>query len=427
MAYTNRILESGERVLTPPARSTHLKPPKPLTPDESASVRGAKRKRAAFEKADPERYRDATQMSFTGHSVGQVYSEMGWKDSGVGPKHYDRQLPGLADPNAAPRPQKWSELTDEQRAHTTRGLAMHGTSIPQMSHDFGAQLDQAYMRGHEHGADEPYAKTFYSTGEPRKVVDASAKELGIPGTEHAVYNALTSPNSRFSVGEGDKKRYPNNEAATAAVRHADEWGQGAHRSASTIRLPSGKKPESYGTNMAKAVKVREQINQGTPMADTVTQTGNPVWNVNTQKTAAYANSWSDTHPQFFVSDIHSGGGGMMPHLSAEKPPRYDAEGAAIMAPSNPDRPAYDKSEREKAIARVPHFHAAAHEAATQAMTARGLGSVREAQAAQWGEEQIRRGGRHGQAESRAYPDSIQPARQYERNRSFQDGAQGQLF
>ena len=65
-----------------------------------------------------------------------------------------------------------------------------------------------------------------------------------------------------------------------------------------------------------------------------------------------------------------------------------------------------KSEREKAIeqtgvgASLP-FHSAADYAARRAVMERGLGtSVRESQAAQWGEEQIKRGiVRH----SEAYP------------------------
>jgi hypothetical protein len=95
------------------------------------------------------------------------------------------------------------------------------------------------------------------------------------------------------------------------------------------------------------------------------------------KTGPYANSWSDTHPQFFVSDIHSGGGGGLPHLSSYK-------GAGE------DRAKNEKSERETAIERIPHFHSAMDYAARQAMVVRGLPSVRETQAAQWGEEQIQR-------------------------------------
>jgi hypothetical protein len=172
------------------------------------------------------------------------------------------------------------------------------------------------------------------------------------------------------------------------------------------------------------VYVREQINKGVPMAETRGVSGRPIWNEDTQKTAAYANSWSDTHPQFFVSDVHSGGGGMLPHLGHEKPPMYDEAGNIRHRPSNPDRPAYDKSEREKAIQTVPHFHAAAHEAATRAATARGLGSIREAQASQWGEEQIRRGAKHGKSEAEAYPPETRP---HARTRPFHDAAQGTLF
>lgn len=400
MAKRIRILESGERVLEATPRSPMMRPPKALTPDESAQVRGAKRQRAAHQKKNPERYKDATSLSATGHSVGQVYSEMGWKDSGVGPKHYDEQLPGMSDPHAAPRPQRWHEMTDEQRAHTTRGLAMHGTSLDQMTRDFGAQLDQGFMRAHRHGADEPHAQTFYSTGEPRQLLDRSAKDLGIPQSHHATMHAIVSPNTKFKTANGT---YPEERAATAAVQWSQE-GRSEPLNSANYKA-SAPERENIGltarpANMQKAVHVMNQLRSGTPLSDTTGPSGIPVFGEQSPKTGPYANSWSDSHPQFFVSDVHSGGGGMLPHLGYDKPYLFKKNGEPSMAGAKQNR---DKSEREKAISTVPHFHAAADEAARRAMVPRGLGSLREAQAVQWGEEQIQRGPRHGVAESTAYP------------------------
>ena len=39
---------SGERVMMPPARSTYAKPPKPLTGDEQAQIKGATAQRKAW-------------------------------------------------------------------------------------------------------------------------------------------------------------------------------------------------------------------------------------------------------------------------------------------------------------------------------------------------------------------------------------------
>ena len=394
MAKQTRVLASGERVLEPSARSRHLKPPPPMTSEESSQVRAAGRQRRAYVKANPERFKDATQLSRTGHSVGQVYHEMGWTDSGVGPKHYDEQLPGMANPDAAPRPQKWSEMTDEQRAHTTRGLAQYGTSLEQMTEDFGAQLDQGYMRAHRLGAvDEqgrvtPHAQRFYSTGEERQVIDASARGLGVPQPHHAAMNAITSPNTKFKTKSGT---YPNDEAATAATT----WAREGHEEPLTSAAWKASGPGRRGltarpANMQKAVHVQKQLDAGVPLAETTGPSGIPVFGEQAPKTGPYANSWSDTHPQFFVSDVHSGGGGMLPHLGTEKPPRSNKSGKPVaLSPSG--EPQRDKSEREKGIERVPYFHSAADEAARRALTKRGLGSLREGQAVQWGEEQIQRG------------------------------------
>lgn len=408
MAKITHIKESGERVLIPPSRSRFLKPPAPMTPDESAQVRSAKRQRATYEKKNPDRYKTAASLSPNGMSVGQVYSEMGWGDSGVGPKHYDEQLPGMADPNAAPRPQKWSEMTDEQRSHTTRALALRGTSLEQMTKDFGAQLDQGYMRAHklsatdESGQTEPYAQRFYSTGEERQKLDQSARDLGIPQVEHATMNAITSPNTKFKTSNG---RYPNDEAAVAA----HHWAREGHEEELTSANWRASAPEraDKGLNarpamMRKAVHVRKQLDAGVPLAETTGPTGAPTFGEQSPKAGPYANSWSDSHPQFLVSDVHTGGGGMLPHLGYDKPEMRDPEGNIRYEPSGSGKPIRDKSEREKAIGEVPNFHSVSDEAARRALTVRGLGSLREGQAVQWGEEQIQRGAKHGKSEEAAY-------------------------
>jgi hypothetical protein len=106
------------------------------------------------------------------------------------------------------------------------------------------------------------------------------------------------------------------------------------------------------------------------------------------KTGPYHNSWLPGTPDFFVSDVHSGGGGMLPHLSTDKPVLRYSTGIPKLDKHGKKR--YDKSEREKVIESVPNFHAMADYAARQAMGARGLNRVRQAQGSQWGEEQIQR-------------------------------------
>jgi hypothetical protein len=138
------------------------------------------------------------------------------------------------------------------------------------------------------------------------------------------------------------------------------------------------------------------------------------------KTGPFANSFDSHHPDFLVGDMHTLGGGMLPHHETAKPirmtddgkksrhsdfktdPRSDAqlqreEGRGAFQP--------DKSRREKAIEKIGTTapgvewskgkkmtaHSAADFAARQAVMQRGLGtSVRRPQASQWGEEQIQR-------------------------------------
>ena len=397
---------SGERVKMPPARSTYNKPPKPLSEAESAAMSDATAARKSWERSEVgrARTRDMTQL-VGGGTVGQIYdaARRAGHDpqSSVGPTHYDVQLPGMADPHAAPRPPKWEELPPEQRAHTERSLAMRGTSIRQMTSDFGAQHDQAVHRAWTHGQSVPYATDFYSTGEPRQVVERSARELGIPPLIHAHMNAMTSPNTKFSQLSHGQVVYPNDRAARHVVKYVQQGGEPAELT-NELRLtgeaPAGstERAQGYVTNMRKAASSFKQFTEGVQPADWVTgkHGGGPF--DSSPKTGPYSNSWNDTHPQFTVSDVHTGGGGFLPHLSSDKPMLFHESGErqtrmGMRYGEEHVEVKRDKSEREKAIEQIPNFHSAADYAARQAMTQRGLRSTREAQAAQWGEEQLQRG------------------------------------
>jgi hypothetical protein len=401
-------LPSGERRFDRPQRSVLRKQVKPATVEEKAVIKVAHRRRAAYETANPDRFEDATKLSPTGMSVGQIYHEMQWGDTGIGPKHYDVQLPGMSDPDAAPRPQKWEELTAEEQSHTHRALSMLGTSVDQMSKDFGDQLDQGYMRAHGHNQ-EPHAKHFYNPGsEEREVLRTTASRAKVSQAVHSAMNAFTSPNTKFKTtgqpAKGIPSRYPNDEAAEAAETWSAE-GRSPESLNSANWKASGEGRRGLTArpaNLRKAAHVMDQVRSGTRMADATGPTGLPAFSESSPKTGPYANTWNDTHPQFLVSDVHTGGGGMLPHLGFTKPGRVTKEGEPYIDKAT-GKQQLGKSEREQAIASVPNFHSAADYAARQAMIPRGLGSVRETQATQWGEEQIRRGGRHGMLESKAYP------------------------
>lgn len=394
--------DSGERVMMPAAKSRQsVKPPKPMSPSEQTTARNASKQRKSWE-ATPEGQR-RTQGMETLQGAGPGMRHMILRDHhGVtpdtGPRVYDRQLPGMADPNQAPRPPKWEELDDNQRAHTERALKLHGTSVDTMTKDFGAQLDQATLRAHEHGTGEPYASRFYERGSaPRDRIDQSAKDLGVPSVVHAMTNAFTSPNTKFSLTRSDgSTSYPNDVAASHATKWVQQGGDPekvTNRLADTGSTRPGGNPDEraqgYVTNMRKAAKAVDQHLAGVEPADWKLGTTDKSPFETAPKTGPYGNSWSDSHPQFTVADVHTGGGGAFPHLGADKPILKDAEGKDRMTPGG--KPWRDKSGRERAIEKVPNSHSVIDYANRQAMAQRGMGSVRRSQATQWGEEQIQRG------------------------------------
>lgn len=386
----------------PSDQSPYRRKPAAQTGPERYAATKARTRRSEWEAtpAGQARTQNAQDLLGTKAPLALIYAEMGWnKQTGIGPKHYDVQLPGMGDPMSAPRPARWEELPKETRMHAERQMSQYGTSIDQMTNDFGAQVDQAHYRAARNGADLPYATDFYSSGEPAQVVKDSAKELGIPVQVHVLMNALTSPNTKFSQDTSEGRKYPNNEAAVHVVKHVQSGGTPGYVPQTEHDPETGeilRKHQGYGTNLAKAGRAYSQWESG---GKTPSEWRNKPSKANPDgsgmigpKTGPYANSFSDSHPQFFVSDVHSGGGGMLPHLSSDKPLVASEGGVEKRA----------KSEREVGISRIRHFHAAADYAARQAMQARGLGSVRDTQAAQWGEEQIQRQLKGGPTEDSAY-------------------------
>lgn len=386
---------SGERVMMPNAKGKLSKPAQ-VSDNDLESMVDARQRRRDWEATPAGQARTTSfhdRTATDGISTGQRYMINNYDvKPDVGPRVYDRQLPGMADPHAAPRPPKWEELTSEQRSHTQRALALRGTDIETMKRDIGAQLDQAHQRAWSHEGAIPYASDFYENGEPRRVLDSSAKELGIPPQIHAMANAFTSPNTKFSQRRADgSTTYPNDEAARHAVRAAQQGIPADEVTNELSTTGSGtKRAQGYVTNIRKAVSAVHQFLGGREPADwEFGPSGRGGFDAS-PKTGPYANSWSDSHPQYTVADVHTGGGGAFPHLGSEKSVLYDDQGE-VRRDASSGKEKRGKSEREEAIERVPFAHAAIDHAMRGAMAERGLGSVRRAQAAQWGEEQIQRG------------------------------------
>jgi hypothetical protein len=379
----------------------------------SAAIGAATRRRRNWEASDEgiARTRTASDLATnvdgsTGVNmpIGQIYHLLGFTQNATGPKEYDVQLPGMADPNMAPRPPRWHELTAEQQSHAIEGMRQHGTSLEQISRDIGAQLDQAYFRARSYGKDVPYAMDFYEPGsQQHDKMQESARNVGLPLPIYSMVHGMTSPNTKFQheytersadVKKGTRQAgditFPNDEAAMHVARsqQAGATPQTFTNELGTTGTGSGR-AQGYVSNMKKALVSLEQFSRGIPPSEWVTRPdgGGPF--DASPKAGPYANSWaSNTHPEYFVSDVHSGGGGAFPHLSSEKPVKRDAEGNAIVGPDG--KPKRDKSERERALEKIPFVQAAIDEAARMAMRQRNLPSLRMTQAGQWGEEQIQR-------------------------------------
>jgi hypothetical protein len=81
---------------------------------------------------------------------------------------------------------------------------------------------------------------------------------------------------------------------------------------------------------------------------------------------------------------------------------------------------------EKAVKKIPHFNTMADYAARQALSERGVGSLRQGQAAQWGEQKIHsreQGSRMAVPEHVAYPESGK----HLNAQQFEKAGQGTMF
>ena len=324
-----------------------------------------------------------------GYSLSQMYAVENWPASleeGMGRAHlvHDDQpeLPGLENLEAAPRhsidrarvraAERWEDLEPREQETVARNVkAKSGATPESMQRSYGAQLDQSMLRASERGQMPP---VFYAGGEPSEIVDQTAQDLGLSRGAVAALHADNSPQTPFATGSGDSKnprRYPQDEMARAAVDSAKRHGGSVHDM--TPKQLEKDRPASamgYTSNFAKSVRRAEQMTgQGIPAGETNPNTTAAGFG---PKTGPYQRAWVPGTSSQFVADVHSGGGGMVPHLGTSK--------------DNPE----EKSEREGAM-ETSGFHLMADYAARQANRQRGIQApVKRTQEAQWVEEQIQR-------------------------------------
>lgn len=298
--------------LTPSQRGARTRADNKIVADAGA-------RQQKHEANHPDRYQGAESLpGFTTHADTYRTMNMGVHDEPGQTSRGQQNLPGLDHPAVVNAPQRWEELKPQQQARITRAAARFGVTHESAVKSLGAQVDQAAIR--ESGLGTKH-RSFYAaeghqpSGEmtPRTRLVTSAKENGVPFEQQAVANAITSPKNKFaqipkSGRFAGQRTYPNDMQASAAIQH----------------LKSGQPPETARAdtgqggmhgNSRKAATAVQKMQGGASAAE--------AWHAG-PKTGPYHNSWADPHgpSQFWVSDIHSGGGGIAPHLSVPERESY---------------------------------------------------------------------------------------------------------
>ena len=330
------------------------------------------------------------------------YEKEGWRDiehehGGAGPSMYAFHDLAEHGHNPFPLPTRWEDLHPDEQARAMAGLEVHGTSIGRLQADLGRGLDRAYTRSDQMGA-TPYAANFYEPGAfPRQRITSAMPD--IPGEHAAGAIAMTSPQNKFAAVTNDGNVITSNINAAATAGQVAHEGRNmspdqfhAHLlNMSGDQLNAIGQTHGYGGvgihgNVKKAAWALHQGMQGTPIEEwrglpsKTTPAGKSIFG-EAPKTSPFASSFVDEAAPFHVTDVF-GLDLAFPHLSGVK-------GSGVnINPSGADTGS--KSERELALDRIPHAHAAIDFAFREALGERGLSKIRFQQGAAWGESQIHR-------------------------------------
>ena len=354
----------------------------------------------------------------SGTNKSRSYASRGWKGveeehAGAASSMHDYDTLAQSGNNVFPQPKRWEALSSEEQGRTHAALKYFGTDVSRMSQDFGSQLDQAHYRSQQMGSTHPFGSDFYEPhGAPRQVMASLSEQFGHPSPHVAAAIASTSPRTKFTEfpAEG-QPQFTNAVAAGVAMKIEANYEDLTSRAPSSTgkgkTVVVGEVPtEAFGQmarelggtggvgmheNVMKAAYGFRQARQGVPVQEwrNAPSKTNPEGShqfATSAKTSPFASQLMEGSTPFLVSDIHTGGGGALPHLSPEKGSGYNL----VKNKANVNPEGFKKSEREYAIEQTPNFHAVADYAMRQAMGERGLEKTRFAQATQWGEEQIRR-------------------------------------
>lgn len=325
------------------------------------------RRRISYERANPARYEGDVLEHPAVQAAGitnreEAYGALNWQER---PEEGLKGVANLSDTNEPedPRmldlPNRWEDMDPKRQARVLSSVARYGVSPDSARRAFGTQLDRSMER--EGGRHQSFyeARGTSAAGDlmPRTVLERSAERTGKGLDVIAATNAVTSPKSRFiQKTPGKPTRYPNAEAAELAINLAKQGVTGEQYMADPRKY---ERVTALGNKVAAAIDIVHGMkNPGTNVSDVWNPGGGPGMGAG-DKVRAYFNAWMNpriSKGQFFVSDVHSGGAGMAPHLNRDELSQYLA---------------------------IPGVHAFHDKIARDVLQERGLTNVSRAQSAQW--------------------------------------------
>lgn len=332
-------------------------------------------KRAGFDPGtEMEKHRNATQKM----GVGSAYRAMGWTNNEQEhAANHPMQGVLFQGDHLMDNPNRWEDRKPQQQEATLKAAAKYGVTLESLHNAYSTQLDRGHVReGGQH-------QSFYSQEgtaangalSPRSRLIQSAKENDVSFHIQRTANAITSPQNKFVLTKDEKTSYPNDEAATGAIKWAQSGRTGEeyeyhpdyyvppedkvpNRNGKMVKAkddPRKYPHQGYPRNHAQAIDVASSMLKGA----TIRQAWNPK---EAAKVAPYANAWGDPNApegNFLVSDTHSGGEGFAPHVAAQG---KEAEGDYLS---------------------ISGIHALHDYVARQVHAERGLTSVSRNQSTQW--------------------------------------------
>lgn len=362
--------------------------------------------RTQFEQKNPERFKMAQEIipGARNLSNSQLSRAMGWhEEGGAAPANHPLQGTLFEHPHMLDAAPRWEEMQPHQQKRVLAAAADYGVTPESMKRSFSAQLHRGLVRDPEHTSFyEARGQNEAGTDLPRERMERSSRETGAPFHLTAATNAITSPQMSFVTTSKNRTYYPNAESAEASIHYSRAGMTGKEY----IEGYKGNYPhQGYPSNLGRAIDVATKVEGGTPLREAWNPGGRPGSGAG-DKVRAYHNAWVDPKApegNFFVSDTHSGGAGMAPHLAG--------------------------TEHESAYLSIAGIHALHDKVARDVMQEHGLSSVSRTQSLQWNQEkaEAKDQGTSASMHGAKSVESMQPARNLSQRQHTEVPGQERLF